>query len=104
MAETDCDRKVKTRTNVLFGRAEVAFGEDECAVAHTVHFDASVALEWWCATNATADQNVSNKQKAAMCLTMGGIGEAQNHVTELYTENKNEHNQNNLQLLILTKL
>jgi len=92
LAETDCDRKVKTRTNVLFGRAEVAFGEDECAAAQTVHFNASVGLEWWCATNATADQNVSNTQKTAMCLTIDRINGTQNHVIKLYTENANEHN------------
>jgi len=92
VAETDCDRKVKTRTNVLFGRAEVGFGEEECAVAQTVHFNASVAVEWWCATNATADQNVSNTQKTAMGLTIDRINVTRDRVIKLYTENANKHN------------
>ena len=70
----------------------MAFGEDECAAAQTVHFNASVALEWWCATNATADQNVSDTQKTAMCLTIDLINRTYNHVIKLYTENANEHN------------
>jgi hypothetical protein len=83
---------VKTRTNALFGWTEVAFGEDECAAAQTVHFNASVVLEWWCATNATADQNVSNTKKTAMCLKIDRINGTHNHVIKLYTENANEHN------------
>ena len=71
----------------------MAFGKDECAAAQTVHFNASVALEWWCATNATADQNVSNTQKTAMCLTIDRINGTRNRVVKLYTENANEHNQ-----------
>ena len=71
----------------------MAFGEDECAAAQAAHFNASVALEWWCATNATADQNVSNTQKTAMCLTIDRINRTYNHVIKLYTENANEHNQ-----------
>ena len=70
----------------------MAFGKDECAAAQTVHFNASVALEWWCATNATAEQNVSNTQKTAMCLTIDRINRTYNHVIKLYTENANEHN------------
>ena len=70
----------------------MAFGKDECAAAQTVHFNASVALEWWCATNATADQNVTNTQKTAMCLTIDRINGTRNRVVKLYTENANEHN------------
>jgi hypothetical protein len=45
LAETGRYRKVDARTNFLFGSAEVALGEDECAATQTVHFNASVALE-----------------------------------------------------------
>jgi hypothetical protein len=34
-------------------------------VAQTVHFAASFALEWWCATNATAEHKVSRRHSSA---------------------------------------
>ena len=74
------------------GPGPAAGREDECAAAQAAHFNASVALEWWCATNATADQNVSNTQKTAMCLTIDRINGTRNRVVKLYTENANEHN------------
>jgi hypothetical protein len=40
-------------------------GEAEWTATQTVHFAASVALECWCATNAIADQIVSNKHTKA---------------------------------------
>ena len=66
LAETGSVRKVDTRTSVLFGRAEVAIGEAEWAVTQTVHFNASVALEWWCETNTNADPNVSSRHNHAI--------------------------------------
>src|ERR1700730_2545018 len=65
LAETGSVRKVDTRTSVVFGRAEVAVGEAEWAVTQTVHFNAPVALEWWCETNANADPNVSTRHSHA---------------------------------------
>jgi hypothetical protein len=52
---------VATATNVAFGKLDVALGEAEWAAMQTLHFAASVALEWWCATKATADNNVSSR-------------------------------------------
>ena len=52
--------------NVWLGRVETAFGEAECAVTQTVHFKASVALEWWCATSEAADQNVNSRHSSAI--------------------------------------
>ena len=104
LAETDCDLKVKPRTNVLFGWAEVVFGEDECAAAQTVHFNASVTLEWWCATNATADQNVSKTQKTAMCLTIDRINARPRDQTLQRKREQTRSEYKPLQLLRPTKI
>lgn len=65
LAATGSARKVYTARSVAFSRVEVALGEAEWAAMQTVHFAASVALEWLWATNATADQRVSSRQKNA---------------------------------------
>jgi hypothetical protein len=41
-------------------------GDAEWAATQTVHFAASLALEWWCAAKANADHRVSNKHSHAM--------------------------------------
>jgi hypothetical protein len=46
LAETGSCRNVERQTELVFGRLEVALGAAECAAMHTVHFNASVALEW----------------------------------------------------------
>jgi len=66
LAETGFGWKVATGTKVVFGSTEVVLGEAEWAATQTVHFAASAALEWWCATNATADNNVSNRHIKAI--------------------------------------
>jgi hypothetical protein len=53
---------------------ETGLGEAECAVTQTVHFKASVAPEWWCATMAAAEQKVSSRHSNAIffeidCIT-----------------------------------
>jgi hypothetical protein len=53
-------------TKIAFGRVEVTLGEAEWAATQTVHFAASVALEWLCAANATADKNISSKHSQAI--------------------------------------
>jgi hypothetical protein len=72
---------------------EVALGVAECAAAQTVHFTASVVPEWWCETNATADQNVSNAQKNAIRFEIDRINRTRNKAIRLYTEITNERNQ-----------
>jgi hypothetical protein len=54
--------------NVAFSRVEVSLGEAEWAAIQTVHFAASVALEWLWAANATVDQKVTSRQKTATFL------------------------------------
>ncbi len=46
----------------------MAIGEAEWAVTQTVHFNASVALEWWCETNINADPNVSSRHNPAIAF------------------------------------
>jgi hypothetical protein len=46
LVETGFGRKATSKTKVAFGRVEVALGEAEWAATQTVHFAASVALEW----------------------------------------------------------
>jgi len=46
LAETGFGRKVATGTKVVFGSIEAVLGEAEWAATQTVHFAASVALEW----------------------------------------------------------
>jgi hypothetical protein len=50
---------------VAFGSVETALGEAEWVAMQTVHLAASVALEWWCAAIATADQTVSSRHSNA---------------------------------------
>jgi hypothetical protein len=79
--------------NVLFGSVEVVFGDDECAATQTVHFNASAVLEWWCETNAPADQNVSNTQKSAICFEIDRIKPIRDRMIRIYTEITIERNQ-----------
>ena len=68
LAETGSVWMVDTRMNVDLRSVTVALGEAELAAIQTVHFAASVALEWWCAANATADQSVISRHNHAMCF------------------------------------
>jgi hypothetical protein len=45
LEEAGPDCEIEVRTNVRLGRTDVVAGEAECAVAQTVHFTASFALE-----------------------------------------------------------
>lgn len=45
---------------------EMTWGEAEWAATQTLHFADSIALEWWCAAKASADQNVSTRHSNAM--------------------------------------
>jgi hypothetical protein len=65
LAETGSEREIDARTKVRLGRTAVTCGEAEWAVTQIVHFAASLALEWWCATNATAENNVSSRHRNA---------------------------------------
>jgi hypothetical protein len=55
-----------TWTRDSFSGTVVAVGDAEWAVMQTVHFTASVLLEWWCATMATADQQISSRHRHAI--------------------------------------
>jgi hypothetical protein len=88
LAETGTDRETEARTKVWLGRTEVACGEAECAVAQTVHFAASLALEWWCATNATAEHKVSSRHSNATRFENDRI----TVIFKIYTENRNQRN------------
>ncbi len=66
LAETGSARKVDTTTNLAGRGVELVWGEAEWAATQTVHFADSVAFECWCAANAIADQNVSNKHRHAI--------------------------------------
>jgi hypothetical protein len=68
LAETGFGRNVATGTNVASGSVEVVLGEAEWAATQTVHFAASVALEWLCATNSTADIKVNSRHIQAIDL------------------------------------
>jgi hypothetical protein len=46
LAETGFDWKIATGKNVVSDSVEVLWGKAECAATQTVHFAASVALEW----------------------------------------------------------
>jgi hypothetical protein len=52
---------------------EWALGEAEWAATQTVHFADSVAFECWCAANAIADQNVSNRHTNAILFEIDRI-------------------------------
>jgi hypothetical protein len=65
LAETGSRTGAEANTWSAFGRTATALGEAECAATQTVHLAASVALEWWCAANATTDQTVSSRQNNA---------------------------------------
>jgi len=71
----------------------VALGEAECAAAQTVHFTVSFALEWWCATNATAEVNVSSRQRSATRFENNRITITAEGLLEIYTEIGNQRNQ-----------
>ena len=79
LEETVSWRIAETRTNVRFGRVETAFGEDAWAVTQTVHFRASLGLEWWCVINAAAEKNVSSKHSNAIFFEIDCIMGAQLH-------------------------
>jgi hypothetical protein len=66
LAETGAERRTAIRAKVWLGKTAAAVGAAECAATQTVHFAASFALEWWCATNATAEQNVSSRHSSAI--------------------------------------
>jgi len=66
LAETGSEREIDARTNVRLGRTAETCGAAEWAVTQIVHFAASPALEWWCATNATAENNVSKRHRNAI--------------------------------------
>ena len=66
MAETGAERVIDARTNVRLGRTAETCGAAEWAVTQIVHFAASLALEWWCATNAAAENNVSSRHRNAI--------------------------------------
>jgi hypothetical protein len=61
-------------------------------VAQTVHFAASLALEWWCATTATAETNVSSRHRNAIRFENDRITIAARTSLKIYTENRNERN------------
>ena len=56
---------MNTAMNVAGRGVEVTWGEAEWAATQTLHFAASVGLEWWCAAKASADQNVSTRHSNA---------------------------------------
>ena len=66
MAETGSDREIDAGTNARLGRTAETCGAAEWAVTQSVHFAASLAFEWWCATNATAENNVSKRHSNAI--------------------------------------
>ena len=66
MAETGEEREIDARTKVRLGRTAETCGAAEWAVTQIVHFAASLALEWWCATNATAENKVSSRHRNAI--------------------------------------
>jgi hypothetical protein len=68
LAETGFGRNVATGTNVASGSVEVVLGEAEWAATQTVHFAASVALEWLWVTNSTADIKVNSRHTQAIDL------------------------------------
>jgi hypothetical protein len=102
LAETGADLETDVRTKVWLGRTEVACGEVECALAQTVHFAASLALEWWCATRATAENNVSSRHRNAIRFENDRITIATRISLKIYTENVNERNRHCLDLQLLT--
>ena len=55
-------------TSAACGRAATAFGAAVWEVTQTGHRVDSVALEWWWAASAAADQTVSNRQTIANFL------------------------------------
>jgi len=85
LAETGSRRIAEIRTNEWPGKVEIALGEAECAVTQTVHFKASVALEWWWVTSATAEQKVSSKHSNAIFFEIDCITAAPQVVLKIYT-------------------
>ena len=80
------------RTCGWAGRHETC-GAAEWAVTQTVHFAASLALEWWCATNATAENKVSSRHRNAICFENDRITMTAGTASKIYTEiKKSERN------------
>jgi hypothetical protein len=74
------------------GNTEEVCGDAECAVTHTVHFAASVALEWWCVTNPTAEHKVSSRQNNAIRFENERMKPTTTILAKIYTEEATEHN------------
>jgi hypothetical protein len=92
LVETGRGRKVETETNVTFGKSEGTLGDAEWAATQTVHLAASIALEWWWATNANADQIVSIRQTSATRLDHNRILATLETEVRLYTEIESKRN------------
>jgi Tfp pilus assembly protein FimT len=92
LAEMGSDFAIDTRTSVCSGRTEPACGEAECAVTQTVHLAASFALEWWCVTNATAEQSVSSRQSNAIRFENDRINDCSRGTLKRYTGNRSQSN------------
>jgi hypothetical protein len=71
--------------NVWLERVETALGEAEWAVTQTVHFNASVGLEWWCATRATAEKKVSSRHRSAIFFEIDCITVPTVELPKIYT-------------------
>jgi hypothetical protein len=67
-------------------------GDEECAVTQTEHFAASFALEWWCATNATAENNVSSRHRKAIRFENERITITARTLLEIYIGRGTERN------------
>ena len=91
-AATGAELEIDARTKVWLGKTAAAFGEAECAATQTVHFAASLALEWWCATNATAEQSVSSRHSSAIRFENDRITITALISLKIYTEGGNERN------------
>jgi hypothetical protein len=58
----------KMRTRKALGRMDATTGEAECATTQIVHRASSPGLEWWCAAEPYADNNVSSRHINAICF------------------------------------
>ena len=56
----------ETRRKKAFGNLEASTGEAEWAATQTVHFAASMELEWSCDARAYTEHNVSSRHSHAM--------------------------------------
>jgi hypothetical protein len=92
LAETGSDVRCAGRTKVRLGKTEEVCGDAECAVTQTVHFAASVALEWWCVTNPTAEHKVSSRQNNAIRFENDRIRTSATIPLKIYTEEAAEYN------------